>query len=158
MGMHVGGGGQGELNSEINVTPFVDVMLVLLVIFMLTAPMMTTGVDISLPATEAAKVEDAEGKLTLSIDKDRQLYLGATKIPWAELIVKLSANERVKIEKTLWIEADQHLPYGVVVTAMAAARNAGVEKLMMLTDPTEALDLADLDKKVGEVAPGGSPL
>lgn len=157
MGMGTGGGGAGgpgeDMNSEINVTPFVDVMLVLLVIFMVTAPMLTTGVDIDLPETEAAVVEDTEGKLVLSIDQQSKLFLGATQVKWADLQVKLSANERVKLEKTLWIEADQTLPYGVVVTAMAQARAAGVSKLMMLTSPTEQADLGKLDEQAGSPAP-----
>jgi biopolymer transport protein TolR len=140
-------GGPGEdLNSEINVTPFVDVMLVLLVIFMVTAPMLTTGVDIDLPETEAPVVEDTEGKLVLSINKERQLFLGNTQVKWADLQVKLSTNQRVKLEKTLWIEADQSLPYRVVVTAMAQARAAGVSKLMMLTDANAEMDVSALDK------------
>ncbi|HUH05394.1 MAG TPA: ExbD/TolR family protein [Kofleriaceae bacterium] len=163
MGMGTGGGGASgpgeDLNSEINVTPFVDVMLVLLVIFMVTAPMLTTGVDIDLPETEAAVIEDTEGKLVLSISKQRQLFLGAAKVKWADLQVKLSTNERVKLEKTLWIEADQTLPYAVVVTAMAQARAAGVTKLMMLTDANQQVDMAKLDEQVGTAAPAdtGAP-
>jgi biopolymer transport protein TolR len=151
MGMQAGGAAAGpgeDLNSEINVTPLVDVMLVLLVIFMITAPMMTTGVDVDLPDTEAAELEDTEGKLILSIGKGYELLLGATPIAWQNLEVKLAANERVQREKTLWIEADESLQYNVVVTAMAIARKAGVAKLMMLTDPAASLDLAKLDDQV----------
>ncbi len=140
------GGGPGDLNSEINVTPMVDVMLVLLVIFMITAPMMNSGVDIDLPEVSAQNAEDPEGKLIMSIDKHGKLFLGATPVKWAELEVKLSTNQRVKTEKTLWVEAHQGLPYGLVVTAMAAARKAGVTKLMMLTDPVEHIDMSQLDK------------
>jgi biopolymer transport protein TolR len=148
MGMQVGGGNDG-LNSEINVTPFVDVMLVLLVIFMITAPMMTTGVDIALPQAAAQDVDDPQGKLILSIDKNRQLYLGKTQVPWANLSDKLKLNERVQTERELYVEADQTLPYGVVVTAMAIARQAGVVKVMMLTDPSETLNVEDLDQEAG---------
>ncbi len=157
MGMQVGSAADepGALNSEINVTPFVDVMLVLLVIFMITAPMMTTGVDVDLPDTEGVQEVETEGKLILSIGRGNQLFLGATQIKWADLSVKLSSNARVQSEKTLWIEADKDLPYGVVVTAMATARKAGVAKLMMLTDPTDELDLGKLDKATREV-PGAS--
>jgi biopolymer transport protein TolR len=143
--MKAGGGGD-ELNSEINVTPMVDVMLVLLVIFMITAPMMQTGVDLDLPQVTAQNIEDQEGKLVLSIAKDHKLLLGATPVTWKDLPVKLSSNERVKKEKALYIEADEGLPYGIVVTAMAVAKNSGVEKVMMLTDPTTDLKLEDLDQ------------
>ena len=148
MAMQIGSGGGGgdDLNSEINVTPFVDVMLVLLVIFMITAPMMNTGVDISLPQANAENIDDPEGKLVLSIDKARVLYLGKTQVTWADLPVKLSSNQRVQTEKELYIEADQDLPYGVVVTAMATAKQAGVVKVMMLTDPSAQMKLEDLDR------------
>jgi biopolymer transport protein TolR len=124
----------------------VDVMLVLLIIFMITAPMMNTGVDIDLPQVTAQNIEDPEGKLVLSIDDEQKIFLGGTQLTWTELEVKLSANERVKKEQQLYIEADQGLPYGVVVTAMAVAKKAGVAKVMMLTDPSEELKVEDLDK------------
>jgi biopolymer transport protein TolR len=141
------GGGGDELNSEINVTPMVDVMLVLLIIFMITAPMMNTGVDIDLPQVTAKNIEDPEGKLVLSIGPDKKLHLGGTLVTWLELEAKLKANERVKKEGALYVEADASLPYGIVITAMAVVKNAGVAKVMMLTDPTETLDLKQLDTK-----------
>jgi biopolymer transport protein TolR len=145
MAMKSGSG--DELNSEINVTPFVDVMLVLLIIFMITAPMMNnTGVDLELPAVAAPNIEDPEGKLVLSIKKTNEIFLGGTPVTWQDLEAKLKANERVKREAALYIEADTNLPYGVVLTAMAVAKGAGVEKVMMLTDPSEQLKLSDLDQ------------
>ncbi|HWN68235.1 MAG TPA: ExbD/TolR family protein [Haliangium sp.] len=147
MGMQLGGNSRGDdLNSEINVTPFVDVMLVLLVIFMITAPMLNTGVDITLPQIAAQNIEDPQGKLILSIDAKRQMSLGKSQVKWAELKEKLSTNRRVQTEKELYIEADQNLPYGVVVTAMATAKSAGVERVMMLTDPSDQIDLGKLDE------------
>jgi biopolymer transport protein TolR len=145
MGMS-SGGGEDELKSEINVTPLVDVMLVLLIIFMITAPLMNTGVDIALPQVTASNIEDPEGKLVLSIGIDQKVHLGGTIVPWQELEAKLAANERVKRESELYIEADTKLPYGLVVTAMALAKKAGVTKVMMLTEPTENLKLDELDK------------
>jgi biopolymer transport protein TolR len=146
MGMSSGGG--DELNSEINVTPMVDVMLVLLIIFMITAPMMNTGVDIDLPQVTAKNIDDPEGKLILSISADKKIHLGGTLILWEELEAKLLANARVQKEKELYIEADTNLPYGVIVTAMALAKNAKVDKVMMLTDPTETLGLKELDQNI----------
>jgi len=143
MGMSSGGG--GKLSSEINVTPLVDVMLVLLVIFMITAPMMNTGVDIDLPEAGGEVLEDPEGKLVLSITGSKQLFLGTSPLKWADLEVKLQTNERVQKEKELWIEADSTLPYSVVVAAMAMARQAGVVKLQMLTDPSEVMKPEELD-------------
>jgi biopolymer transport protein TolR len=142
-----------ELNAEINVTPLVDVMLVLLIIFMITAPMMNTGVDIDLPQVTAKEVKDPEGKLILSIGVDRHVHISNAIIPWAQLPEKLKAliKNRVdaKQDSELYIEADTKLPYGVVVTAMAIAKNAGVTKVMMLTDPADNLDLGELDKTAG---------
>ena len=145
MGMKAGG--SDDLNSEINVTPMVDVMLVLLIIFMVTAPMMNTGVDLDLPQITAQKLEDPEGKLVLSITKDRKLFLGGSEVPWTGLKLKLQSNERVKKEKMIHIEADAALPYSVVVTAMAVAKDAGVAKVLLLTDPAANLKLDDLDRE-----------
>jgi biopolymer transport protein TolR len=138
MGMSLGGGGgRRSLNSDINVTPMLDVLLVLLIVFMVTAPMMQTGVDLELPQAEASVIQDEEGKLILSIDKAGDLYLGRTKLAWEELEVKLSSNAKVKADGELYIEADTNLPYGTVLRSMAIARKAGVIKLMMLTDPLD---------------------
>jgi biopolymer transport protein TolR len=147
MGMS-SGGGDDELNSEINVTPMVDVMLVLLIIFMITAPMMNTGVDLDLPQVTAKNIEDPEGKLVLSIDKTQRIFLGGTQVTWQDLKTKLAANERVKKESELYIEADTVLPYGVVITAMAVAKEAGVAKVMMLTEAEDNLGakLTELDQ------------
>ena len=149
MGMS-SGRGDNELNSEINVTPMVDVMLVLLIIFMITAPMMNTGVDLDLPQVTAKNIEDPEGKLVLSIDKTNRIFLGGTQVSWQDLSVKLAANERVKKESELYIEADTALPYGVVITAMAVAKNAGVAKVMMLTEAEDNLAgrLGELDGQI----------
>jgi biopolymer transport protein TolR len=146
MAMKAGSG--DELNAEINVTPFVDVMLVLLIIFMITAPMMNnTGVELQLPQVAAKNIDDPEGKLVLSIKKTNEIFLGGTQVTWQDLAAKLKANERVKREAALYIEADTNLPYGVVLTAMAVAKDSGVEKVMMLTDPSDQLKLSDLDQK-----------
>lgn len=157
MGMS-GGQQRGSLNSEINVTPMVDVMLVLLVIFMITATTMAnSAVDLDLPETNADVADDPKGRLTLSIDRQRKLFLGETPVTWIELESKLKANERVQKEKELYIEADKDLPYAVIVTAMAAAQNAGVAKLQMRTDQNANLDYGSLDKGVAKPAAPAKP-
>ncbi len=146
MGMSLGGG-SGNLNSEINVTPLVDVMLVLLVVFMVTAPILNnTGVELDLPETKAANIEDPDGTVVLAIDKKGELTFNNKKVPWAELRTTLADAEKVQADSQLFIEADKHLPYAVIVTAMAVAQEAGVRKLQMLTDSTAQLDIAKLDE------------
>jgi biopolymer transport protein TolR len=146
MGMKTGGG--DEMNSEINVTPLVDVMLVLLIIFMVTAPMLNTGVELDLPKVTAQKLEDIDGPLVLSITPTRELRLGKAPVRWTELKVKLETNPVVQKEDVLYIEAAATLPYAVVVTAMAVAKDAGVAKVLLLTDPTENLQLEELEQPV----------
>jgi len=147
MGFNTGGGGD-ELNSEINVTPMVDVMLVLLIIFMITAPMMNSGVDITLPQVDISKEqEDPAGKLILSIDRDQKLYLAGTQVAWTDLETKLAGNPNVSATKGIWVEADATLPYSVVITAMAIAKNAKISAVQLLTDPSDTLNLKDLDAK-----------
>jgi len=133
--MAMTGPGKGDLNSEINVTPLVDVMLVLLIIFMVTAPMLQTGVDLDLPQAEAQPVPDDEGKLILSLDRNGKVFLGDVQVPWADLEVKLTTNAKVQADHTLYIDADKNLPYGQVLQVMAIAKKAQVTKLLMMTDP-----------------------
>jgi biopolymer transport protein TolR len=106
---------------------------------------MNTGVDVDLPQVTAQSLEDPEGKLVLSIDANRKLFLGGTPVKWGELKAKLAANEKVKKEGAIHVEADSTLPYAVVVTAMAVAKDAGVPKVLLLTDPTKNLKLDDLE-------------
>lgn len=152
MGMQVGGGGGDALNSEINVTPFVDVMLVLLVIFMITAPMMNTGVDITLPQTNAENIDTVEDKLILSIDKTRSLTLNKERVTWVDLEralqQKLATDAKVRASREIYVEADEALPYGVVVTAMAIAKESGLSKVMMMTDPANQMSASQMDKTV----------
>ncbi len=155
MGMS-GGQQRGSLNSEINVTPMVDVMLVLLVIFMITATTLAnSAVDLDLPETSAETIDDPKGRLTLSIDRNQRLFLGETPVTWVDLETKLKANERVQKEKELYIEAHKDLPYSVIVTAMAAAQQAGVAKLQMRTDQNANLDYTALDQGITKPAATG---
>jgi len=136
--MGMTGGPSGDLNAEINVTPLVDVMLVLLIIFMVTAPMLNTGVDLELPQVNAAPLpDDSEGKLILNVDKNGAVFLGDAPIPWKELETKLATNAKVQADHTLYISADKNIRYGVVLQVMATAQKAGVTKLMMMADPLD---------------------
>ena len=125
--------------TDINVTPLVDVMLVLLIIFMVTAPLIQSGVKVDLPRASAQQMEHQEEKLVLTITRDRRLFLGNSEIPPADLEKKLSSNARIQKEKELYLHADRSLPYGQVVEIMAVARRAGVESLGMITEPDREL-------------------
>ena len=132
-----GGGGMGGAITEINVTPLVDVMLVLLIIFMVTAPMLQTGVDVNLPQAKAQTMPDDEGKLILTVTKDKRVFLGKLQIPWDDVEVQLKNNAKLNADKELYLHADRNLLYGDVVKIMAAVKQAGVDKLGMVTDPLE---------------------
>ncbi len=123
--------------SEMNVIPLVDVVLVLLIMFMVAAPLIAQGVAVSLPAVRGDPIEDETPKLILAIDHERRVYIGETEVALEELEEKLKYNARVQRERELYLHADRDLPYGVVVEVMAIARRAGVEALGMITDPLD---------------------
>jgi biopolymer transport protein TolR len=133
-----GGSGRQTL-TEINVTPLVDVMLVLLIIFMVTAPLIQQGVEVSLPEARAKAVDAEEQKLVLSIKSDKSLYLGssedAARIPFDALEDKLRANARAMKDRELYLMADKSLPYGYVVDVMATVQRAGITNVGMITNP-----------------------
>lgn len=134
MGATRPGGAQRAL-SEINVTPFVDVTLVLLIIFMVTAPMMQQGVDVDLPETTTQPLRMDDEPLVLSVQKDGKYYLARREIPAAELQEKLEAIFEGRDSKEIFLRADREAAYGIVVKALAAAREAGATKLGMVTEP-----------------------
>jgi len=137
--MGMGGGNRGQSRvtmSEINVTPMVDVMLVLLIIFMVTAPLIQQGVKVNLPEAKATPVEAADKKLVLSIDTQRRVYIGEAEVALHELEKKLAANAKAQTDKELYLHADRDVPYGVVVDVMAAAQRAGITNVGMITDPS----------------------
>jgi len=138
MGMTTGGGGGGRRASqlsEINVTPLVDVMLVLLIIFMVSAPMLTTGVSVDLPRAHAPRMNLDDEKLLVTVTADKKVYLGENEIPIERLEDVILHNARIQEEKELYVQADEGVPYGFVVRVLALVRRAGVEKLGLVTDP-----------------------
>ena len=128
-------GGVHRPMSDINVTPMVDVMLVLLVIFMITAPMMQQGVDVDLPETPSQPLTVRDEPLILSVTKDGKYYIGRKELPADELRAKLEAIFEGRDSKELFLRADSDATYGLVVKALAAAREAGAKSLGMVTEP-----------------------
>ena len=126
------GGRRG--NGEINVTPFVDVMLVLLIIFMVTAPLMLQGMDVNLPQTTTQPIRMPNAPLVLTVTKDGQYSLARKIVPVDKLQAKLEAVFEARGSKEVFLRADEAAPYGVVVEAMAAARRAGATRLGIVTE------------------------
>ena len=121
--------------SEINIIPFVDVVLVLLLIFMLTAPMMYRGIDVNLPKA-AAKPTAVEERMILTLTKDRTLYLNEKPVSLSTLETQLRDAFKDRTDKVLYLKADAALAYGAVVETMDRVRRAGIERLGMVTEPT----------------------
>jgi biopolymer transport protein TolR len=120
--------------SEINVTPFVDVMLVLLVIFLVTAPLMQQGMDVNLPETTTQALRVKDSPLILSVTKQGEFYLARKQVAEKELQAKLEAVFEARGSKEVFLRADKEAPYGVVVRAMAAVRGAGSTRLGIVTE------------------------
>lgn len=119
---------------EINITPFVDVMLVLMVVFMVTAPLLTTGLRIDLPEVRAAETPVKDQRLLVTITKENRIYFGDIDV--TETIAQsLEENLRVQTERELYIRADKEARYGTVALVVAAARSNGVESLNLLVQP-----------------------
>jgi biopolymer transport protein TolR len=125
----------GSTLAEINIIPLVDVVLVLLLIFMLTAPMMYRGIDVNLPKA-AAKPTAVEERMVLTVTKDRTLYLNDKPVSLATLDSQLRDAFKARTDKTLYLKADAGLNYGSVVETMDRVRRAGIERLGMVTEPT----------------------
>ena len=120
--------------SEINVTPFVDVMLVLLIIFMVTAPLLQQGMDVNLPETTTQPLRVKDDPLILTVKKDGKYFLARVEVPLAELVAKLEAVFDTRGSKDVFLRADRDAPYGTVVKAMAAVRTAGSTRLGIVTE------------------------
>ncbi|MCC6765232.1 MAG: protein TolR [Deltaproteobacteria bacterium] len=128
------GSGGGSI-AQINVTPLVDVMLVLLVIFMVTAPIIQQGVSVDLPKTRAAGLNSQEDPLVVGLTKDGTVYLNDNQIALAELRAKLAAVGQARPDRAVLLRADRSVPYGDVVGVIAAIKEAGIGKLGMVTEP-----------------------
>jgi biopolymer transport protein TolR len=129
------GSGSDQLMSEINVTPFVDVMLVLLIIFMATAPMMVQGVDVELPTATSKALKGSEERLIISIDDDRKVFINEQVVSVEFLTQKLGAILENFDKKNVYLRADKEVPYGIVVNVISKIKKAGVDSLGMITLP-----------------------
>ncbi|KAB2698545.1 protein TolR [Brucella haematophila] len=143
MGMSVGNGMQSggrrrrgrkkALMSEINVTPFVDVMLVLLIIFMVSAPLLTVGVPIDLPDTQAKAMNADTQPITVSVSNDGKIYLQETEIPIEEVVPKLQAISKTGYEERIFVRGDKAADYGTVMKVMARISAAGFKNIGLVT-------------------------
>ncbi|UCF57670.1 MAG: protein TolR [Deltaproteobacteria bacterium] len=123
--------------SDINVTPLVDVMLVLLIIFMVTAPMMMHGVEVNLPQTTAKSIKTREDPLILTINKKREIFLEDRRIRLKDLETKVKTIFKYRRGKEVLLRADREVPYGFVIRVIAGVKRAGIDKLGMVTEPID---------------------
>ncbi|BDV41108.1 protein TolR [Geotalea uraniireducens] len=137
--MEVGSRSNGDRStmSQINVTPLVDVMLVLLVIFMVTAPMMQQGVQVNLPKAETKAMSTQDEAVVVSIKQDGKVYVNSTEVAPGDLQAKLTSMVANRAKKEVFLKADRDVPYGQVVTTMAEIKGAGIERLGMVTEPAQ---------------------
>jgi biopolymer transport protein TolR len=125
---------RGRFLADINVVPLVDVVLVLLVIFMVTAPMLYRGLDINLPQTATNTIKP-EQRVVVTVERDRQIYMDKDLVPLIQLQPRLAALHRANTEVSVFLRADRDVPYGTVVQVMDSIKKAGIDKLGMVTDP-----------------------
>jgi biopolymer transport protein TolR len=129
--------GDRRVMADINVTPLVDVMLVLLIIFMVTAPMLTQGVDVNLPQASAKALRSDEERLVLTVDANSRIFIGKQPVEFNRLSPVLKQIVSQRADRQLYFRADRSVPYGFVVKVIAEVRNSGIEKLGMVTEPLE---------------------
>ncbi|WP_028581283.1 protein TolR [Desulfogranum japonicum] len=133
----LGGRNKKGLVAEINVTPLVDVMLVLLIIFMVTAPMMTQGLEVDLPKTTAKALRQHEEPIVITIKQSGEVMLGQIQVSASLLRQQLGTLSEEKKKEPVYLRADEKVPYGVVVATMADIRASGFEKVGMITLPSD---------------------
>ena len=138
MAMNLSGGGEESVVSEINVTPLVDVMLVLLIIFMIAAPMLVQGVDVNLPQVTAKALDTKNERLVITLTKEKKIHLDKVEVTFENLAAKIKAVIGEKPDQQVYLRADSEVPYGFVVEIMAALREVGIEKLGMVTEPARS--------------------
>ena len=126
-----------KLLAEINVTPLVDVVLVLLIIFMVTAPMLQMGIDVNLPRVTSKSIDVTEEKLVLTINGSKEIFINKNKTTLPDLSTKLEAIFVNRIDREIFMRADKNVPYGFVVEVMSTVRKAGVDRLGMITESPE---------------------
>ena len=137
MGMSGGSGDDQRMMAEINVTPLVDVMLVLLIIFMVTAPMLTQGVDVNLPQASAKALRTDEERLVITVDANSRIFIGKQPVEFNRMAGVLQQIVAQRTDRQVYFRADRTVPYGFVVKVIAEVRNSGIEKLGMVTEPLE---------------------
>lgn len=120
--------------SQINVTPFVDVMLVLLIVFMVTAPLLTVGVPVDLPQTQAAQLGDSDEPLVVTVDKEGRVYLQETEVPLEDLAVKLMAITENRRDVNIFVRGDRALLYGRVMEVMGALNVSGFTRVSLVAE------------------------
>jgi biopolymer transport protein TolR len=145
MGMNVAGGGGSSGGrrrrmrasapiADINMTPFIDVMLVLLIIFMVTAPLMTAGVPIDLPKTSAGQLNVEQKPITISINEKAQIFLGEDQIALADIVQKIQPLAKQGFDERIYVKGSRQVDYGTVMQVMSAITSAGYKKVAMLTE------------------------
>jgi len=126
--------GRGRLMSEINVTPMVDVMLVLLIIFMITSPMLVAGVEVDLPETKSSPISGQDTPLVITVNKEGDIFITETKTPFSELVTKLKNITKEKKDTRIFVKGDRNVSYGKIVETMAEIHNAGFTKVALISD------------------------
>ena len=134
MAMQVGGS-SGEVKSDINVTPLVDVMLVLLIIMMIVAPLLQQGVKMTMPtAVNTAEKPDTQDQTQVFIDAQSKLYVNSIEVAEADLVARLTTVLEEKAERTVYLKGDKDAPYGAIMKMMDALRKAGIETVALITE------------------------